>query len=101
MLYPLSYGGGSYKAGDDRTRRAAGALPALTGQANAAVSCTSMPVDHDVATAPLERQLLPRSATVDEKGHLHVGGIDLLELAEQFGTPALRVRRGPFAPRLP
>ena len=31
--------------------------------------------------------LLPRSATVDEKGHLHVGGIDLLELAEQFGTP--------------
>ena len=24
---------------------------------------------------------------VDEKGHLHVGGIDLLELAEQFGTP--------------
>ena len=28
-----------------------------------------------------------RSGTVDEKGHLHVGGIDLLELAEQFGTP--------------
>src|SRR6202451_3076787 len=47
----------------------------------------SMPTDHDVATAPLERQLLPRSARVDEKGHLHVGGIDLLELAAQFGTP--------------
>ena len=46
-----------------------------------------MPVDHDLATAPLERHLLPRSAEVDEKGHLHVGGIDLLELAEEFGTP--------------
>jgi diaminopimelate decarboxylase len=46
-----------------------------------------MPVDHDLGTAPLERHLLPRSAEVDEKGHLHVGGIDLLELAEEFGTP--------------
>jgi diaminopimelate decarboxylase len=46
-----------------------------------------MPTDHDVATAPLERHILPRSATVDERGHLHVGGIDLLELAEEFGTP--------------
>jgi diaminopimelate decarboxylase len=46
-----------------------------------------MPVDHDLATAPLERHLLPRSAEVDEKGHLRVGGIDLLELAEEFGTP--------------
>jgi diaminopimelate decarboxylase len=46
-----------------------------------------MPVDHDLATAPLERHLLPRSAEVDQKGHLHVGGVDLLELAEEFGTP--------------
>jgi diaminopimelate decarboxylase len=46
-----------------------------------------MPTDHDVATAPLERHLLPRSASVDERGHLHVGGVDLLELVEQFGTP--------------
>ncbi len=46
-----------------------------------------MPADHDLATAPLERHLLPRTAEVDEKGHLHVGGIDVLELAEEFGTP--------------
>ena len=46
-----------------------------------------MPTDHDVATAPLERHLLSRTAAVDEKGHLHVGGVDLLELAQQFGTP--------------
>ena len=46
-----------------------------------------MPADHDVATAPLEAHLLPRSASVDEKGHLHVGGVDLLELAQEFGTP--------------
>ena len=63
------------------------ALPALTGRPKAAVSCISMPPDHDVATAPLERHLLPRSASVDERGQLRVGGIDLLELAEQFGTP--------------
>src|SRR6202034_1223547 len=62
-------------------------IPALTGPPNAAVSCISMPTDHDVATAPLERHLLPRSASVDERGHLHVGGIDLRELAEEFGTP--------------
>jgi diaminopimelate decarboxylase len=46
-----------------------------------------MPVDHDVATAPLQRNLLPRTSSIDEKGHLHVGGIDVLELAEEFGTP--------------
>ena len=46
-----------------------------------------MSVDHDVATAPLERHLLPRTAEVDEKGHLHVGSIDVLELAQEFGTP--------------
>ena len=46
-----------------------------------------MPVDHDAATAPLQRNLLPRTSSVDEKGHLHVGGIDVLELAEEFGTP--------------
>jgi diaminopimelate decarboxylase len=46
-----------------------------------------MPIDHDVATAPLERHLLPRTAEVDAKGHLRVGGIDVLELAQEFGTP--------------
>ena len=46
-----------------------------------------MPMDHDVATAPLERHLLPRTAEVDGHGHLLVGGIDLLELAQEFGTP--------------
>jgi diaminopimelate decarboxylase len=46
-----------------------------------------MPTDHDVATAPLERQLLPRTASVDTAGHLHIGAIDLLDLAEEFGTP--------------
>jgi diaminopimelate decarboxylase len=46
-----------------------------------------MSVDHDVATAPLERHLLPRTAEVDEKGHLHVGSIDVLELAQEFGSP--------------
>jgi diaminopimelate decarboxylase len=46
-----------------------------------------MPVDHTVVTAPLEWHLLPHTAEVDEKGHLHVGGVDVLHLAAEFGTP--------------
>jgi diaminopimelate decarboxylase len=46
-----------------------------------------MSIDHDMATAPLERHLLPRTAEVDDRGHLHVGGVDVLELAQEFGTP--------------
>jgi diaminopimelate decarboxylase len=45
------------------------------------------PMDHDIATAPLERRLLPRTATVDDAGRLRVGGIDLVDLAAEFGTP--------------
>ena len=40
-----------------------------------------------MASAPVERQLLPRTATVDPDGHLRVGDIDLLDLAAEFGTP--------------
>ena len=82
-------------------RRPSLPIPGLTERPNAAVSCISMPTDHDVATAPLERQLLPRTASVDEKGHLHVGGIDLLELAEEFGTPLFVYDEDAPASRLP
>ncbi len=40
-----------------------------------------------MVTAPLERQLLPSTADVDGAGHLHVGGVDLLDVAREFGTP--------------
>jgi diaminopimelate decarboxylase len=46
-----------------------------------------MPTDDDVATAPVERLLLPATATVDQRGHLCVGEIDVLDLAAEFGTP--------------
>jgi diaminopimelate decarboxylase len=46
-----------------------------------------MATDDDMASAPVERQLLPRTATVDPDGHLRVGDIDLLDLAAEFGTP--------------
>ena len=45
-----------------------------------------MPTDHDVATAAPERHLLPLTAAVDATGHLHVGGVDLLELARAPGV---------------
>src|SRR5579872_7496702 len=41
----------------------------------------------DDAAAPLERHLLPGTATVDGDGHLLIGGVDVLRLAEEYGTP--------------
>jgi len=38
-------------------------------------------------SGPLARGLLPDTASVDGDGHLQIGGCDVLELAEQFGTP--------------
>jgi diaminopimelate decarboxylase len=37
--------------------------------------------------APLAAHLLPESATVDAQGRLSIGGCDVLELVERFGTP--------------
>jgi len=36
---------------------------------------------------PLEFSLLPLTSTVNEHGHLEIGGCDVVMLAEQFGTP--------------
>jgi diaminopimelate decarboxylase len=40
-----------------------------------------------VGAGSLPRRLLPDTATVGPDGHLRIGGCDLLELAERFGTP--------------
>ena len=37
--------------------------------------------------APLDRSLLPLSADADADGHLSVGGVDLVDLADEVGTP--------------
>src|ERR1700704_4700673 len=36
---------------------------------------------------PLPRYLLPDTASVDAAGRLSVGGCDLVDLADEFGTP--------------
>ncbi len=41
----------------------------------------------DTPVAPIDLALLPRSATIGPSGHLSIGGCDLVELAERFGTP--------------
>ena len=46
-----------------------------------------MAVDHDLATAPVHLSLLPRTSATGEDGHLLVGGVDVLDLAAEFGTP--------------
>ena len=38
-------------------------------------------------TQPISLELLPRTAAIDAKGHMSIGGCDLQALAQQFGTP--------------
>jgi diaminopimelate decarboxylase len=39
------------------------------------------------ATAPIERRLLPMTNAVDQRDRLSIGGVDLIDAAEEFGTP--------------
>jgi diaminopimelate decarboxylase len=39
------------------------------------------------ASLPLEQSLLPETAEVAPSGHLIIGGCDVVDLAEEFGTP--------------
>jgi diaminopimelate decarboxylase len=41
----------------------------------------------DLSSAPLERHLLPQSAVIGPTGRLSVGGVDLVDLADELGTP--------------
>lgn len=41
--------------------------------------------DHRDSALPFD--LLPDNSSVDDQGHLSIGGVPLLELAERFGTP--------------
>ncbi len=44
-------------------------------------------MDVTASTAPLARHLLPDTAAVDAAGRLSIGGLDVVGLAEQYGTP--------------
>ncbi len=46
-----------------------------------------MAVDHELASAPVHRSLLPRTSSTNAEGHLCVAGIDVLDVAAEFGTP--------------
>jgi diaminopimelate decarboxylase len=41
----------------------------------------------DLPSAPVERHLLPSTAAIADNGRLSVGGVDLVSLAEEYGTP--------------
>src|SRR3954469_10772073 len=41
-------------------------------------------MEDPIATSPV----YPAGSRVNEKGHLEIAGCDLVELAEEFGTPA-------------
>ncbi|MBI2168445.1 MAG: diaminopimelate decarboxylase [Actinobacteria bacterium] len=50
-------------------------------------------------TGPIDRTLLPPSATVNADGRLSVGGCDLVELASGFGTPLIVYDEGALRAR--
>src|SRR5579862_5451270 len=56
--------------------------PAMSGTAVTEEGSTGTPDE-----GPLDLRLLPSGAAVGEDGRLSVAGLDLVELAEQFGTP--------------
>jgi len=40
-----------------------------------------------ISVAPIPRHLLPDNAEISAEGHMSVGGVDLVELAQEYGTP--------------
>lgn len=48
---------------------------------------TAVPLTSADPTAPIDRGLLPSTASISSDGRLSVGGCDLGELAQRFGTP--------------
>ena len=42
---------------------------------------------HQLSRALRLQDVLPSTATVNERGHLAIGGCDTVELAREFGTP--------------
>ena len=45
------------------------------------------------------RDIVPDTASVAEDGHLHMAGLDIVELAERFGTPAIFLDRATLETR--
>ncbi len=70
---------------DDVVDRIATETPGLVPDVTSPVPGT--PPDQIPDEGPVRTELLPMTAQVRTDGHLAVGGVDLLELAERFGTP--------------
>ena len=88
MLYPLSYGGGPVdrsRAGRCRILRAMVPAPSVRDP-GAPLRAAGGDVAA-VGVGPPARHLLPDTAEVAPDGHLRVGGVDLVTLAAELGTP--------------
>ena len=91
MLYPLSYGSGVSKHASSGCIVAQGwAMVGTTSGSTPAggqtdrVQSNPSPTDR---SRPVPPQLLPRTAEADGDGTLLIGGCNVLDLAEEFGTP--------------
>ena len=87
VLYPLSYWGVSTSivAVGPPGPRPVGRRRALSSASVSSLAGTT--ADGDPSEGPPQRQLLPLTAEIGPAGSLSVGGCDLVELAERFGTP--------------
>ena len=70
---------------------------AARGDVTGAESPSGVPVPE----GPILWDLLPDTSAVTGDGHLSVGGVDLMQLADEVGTPRVRLRRGPPARAVP
>ena len=91
MLYPLSYGG---KMPAPTHEQGTIVVPTHRRRSRCGWGARRLPYPASPCRRTTTSPPHPWSATccraarsVDERGHLHVGGIDLLELAREFGTP--------------
>ena len=104
MLYPLSYGGGEAKHTGGAPSPPSGARPAQSGRAATAGLQRLVPMIPDPLTTqePDEQAPdpgraqppgtsacapAPLTAEVGSEGQLRIGGVDVLELVEEVGTP--------------
>lgn len=63
-------------------------MPSSSPEPRGAVaSATSGPAPPPGASAPVARHLLPDTASISARGRLSVGGVDLVDLAGELGTP--------------
>ena len=87
MLYPLSYEGAAIKhTGPGGGRDWGGALTPWEEMISDPAA-SDQPSSGHTTHGPLSLGLLPDTSAIDPSGRLSIGGVDVLDLVEEVGTP--------------